>query len=51
MGYSIPAFELRPYLDVVDLAKTRTMPLTGQPYSFDMTPYYEAPCRYLSDVA
>lgn len=51
MGYAIPAFELRPYLDVVDLAKTRTMPLTGQPYSFDMTPYYEAPCRYLSDVA
>ena len=51
MGYRIPAFELRPYMDVVELAKTRIMPLTGQPYSFDMTPYFEEPCRYLDDVA
>ena len=51
MGYRIPAFELRPYMDVVELAKTRIMPLTGQPYSFDMTPYFEVPCRFLDDVA
>ena len=51
MGYRIPAFELRPYMDVVELAKTRIMPLTGQPYSFDMTPYFEAPARFLDDVA
>ena len=46
MGYRIPAFELRPYMDVVELAKTRVMPLTGQPYSFDMTPYFEEPVSY-----
>ena len=50
--YTLSVFQQKPMMNAADWAcKYRYMPSTSTMFSFDMSPYFEEPTRYMSDIA